>query len=221
MKKIFLLMTALVCVLIFSSPAESNIVTTIGSQHFTDGDVILGSVAAYNPVVSGNPAPFNVFTGSDPFGPNFSASWTFAYSFPVGDIVSAANITIGIFDSDSAATGNQVASFTLNGTLDLTAALNTLFESYGGEQLEYNVYTLTLPGSAFAGLSTGTAMFALALQGPSFIGDLPYNGAGLDFSTLDITTTPGGTPVPEPSTMMLLGSGLVGLVGYGRRRFKK
>jgi hypothetical protein len=29
------------------------------------------------------------------------------------------------------------------------------------------------------------------------------------------------TPIPEPSTMLLLGSGLIGLVGYGRKKFLK
>lgn len=40
-----------------------------------------------------------------------------------------------------------------------------------------------------------------------------------NFTTFNVTESL--SPVPEPSTMLLLASGLVGLAGYGRRRFKK
>jgi len=30
-----------------------------------------------------------------------------------------------------------------------------------------------------------------------------------------------GSPVPEPTTLAMLGAGLIGIVGFGRKKFKK
>jgi hypothetical protein len=186
---------------------------TLGDQDFADG--AMPSTGAFATAGTGEPAPFDgQFIGSDVSGPNFSASWTFAYAAPV-DVVTGGSLTLGIYEHESAASGHQVASFSLNG-IDLTPQLDALFESHGGASREDSVYTLTLPASTFAALGTGSVTFALALNGPGLgvLGETPFNGAALDFSTLNVTTQ----PIPEPDTLALFLLGMPALLLARRRK---
>jgi len=48
----------------------------------------------------------------------------------------------------------------------------------------------------------------------------PYEGADID-AVGAISSAPPVDPIPEPATMLLLGSGLIGLAGVGRKKFRK
>lgn len=175
-------------------------------------------LTTFTGAAAGDPAPFNEFIGLDTSaGPNFSANWTFnAYGGPVVDPILSATIQIGLYDGDSVANGDQVASFTVDG-VDLTAALNAVLEATPSQTGTEVHYTVSLSAAALAELLDGSATVSLTLQGPGFgvLGDLPNNGAGVDFSILSITTDTGTNPpptgIPEPgsATLAVLGLGLL------------
>jgi len=196
----------------------ASISTTLGnaSSGLSDGDV--PTTLQLSGIQSGQAAPFDTGIGNELFT-NFSASWTFNYGIPI-DPIGGAFIRIGIADHDSAASGDQVSIFSIDG-LDLTADLNTAFEGHGGTDGEYNIYTIALSGSSLAALADGQATLQLTLQGPGLQTALPFlgggvsetsfNGAHLVFSTLEITA------VPLPGAAWLFGSGLLAIVWRGKR----
>ena len=207
-----------------------------GLTHMSDtgagypAEVRLGSVAgpmtnnSYLKIYEVSAANIGVYAADYLAGPNVAGAGAFG-TFGL-NIINAPGAqlwldcvyspgTMGYYDGAYQAGELELLALT-NGRTGSAEAYLDIMGGTGAGLFQTGVFPLAFPGAPFRGdLKVINDTTALGSFGPG--GVWVWNNQWIASSQDPIT----GVGVPEPATMILLGSGLIGLAGFGRRRLRK
>ncbi len=202
--------TTLATTVTFNTRAAFNAATTGTTTVNFNGVAPSGGFVGALPTFTSNGVIFTPGAGNNLFVTDTGFDTFYQFAGASGGVLSVQagttrtlNIALG---GSFTAIGFDVNNVNFTGPLTITATLSN------GDVTSFT----TTPAGNFFGFTTTPAIVSLSLTAPNTGGSFGFSIDNFTFGQAQ----GGGTAVPEPATMILLGTGLAGVVAKVRKRRK-